>query len=100
MTQQKSAIEMLLDENNTDNLFLFNEFDELVEFEQIAVIPLEEKVFAILCPVEPLEGMEQDEGLVFAIEEIDNEDCLVIVEDADTINAVFDLYYKLLEEEQ
>ena len=40
-----SPIDMLLDENNTDNIKLYNEDNQEVEFEQIALVPIEEKTY-------------------------------------------------------
>lgn len=94
-----SPIDMLLDENNTENLKLYNEENQEVEFEQIALVPIEDKTYAILKPVENMEGVADDEALVFVIDEIDDEDCLVIVEDDKIIDDVFEEYYKLLKEE-
>ena len=94
-----SPIDMLLDENNTENIKLYNEENQEVEFEQIALIPLEEKTYAILKPADTMEGIAEDEALVFVIDEIDDEDCLVIVEDDAIVDNVFAEYYKMLEEE-
>ena len=94
------AIDAIFDENNTDNVVLYNADDEAVEFEQIAIIPLDDKDYAILKPVVPLEGMKEDEGLVFVLDEDeDGEEQLVIVQEEDIINKVFDIYEKLFEEE-
>lgn len=93
-----SPIDMLLDENNTENIKLFNEENQEVEFEQIALIPIEDKTYAILKPVS-MEGVADDEALVFVIDEIDDEDCLVIVEDDAVVDKVFEEYYKMLKEE-
>ena len=94
-----SPIDMLLDENNTDNIKLYNEDNQEVEFEQIALVPIEEKTYAILKPVANMEGIAEDEALVFVIDEIDEEDCLVIVEDDSIVDKVFEEYYKMLKEE-
>lgn len=94
-----SPIDMLLDGENTDNIKLFNEDNEEVEFEQIALVPLEDKTYAILKPVANLEGIGEDEALVFVIDEIDDEDCLVIVEDDEIIDRVFADYYQMLKDE-
>lgn len=94
-----SPIDMLLDENNTENIKLYNEENEEVEFEQIALVPIEDKVYAILKPVADMEGVADDEALVFGIEEIDDEDCLVISEDDAIIDKVFEEYYKMLKAE-
>ena len=94
-----SPIDMLLDENNVENIKLYNEDNQEVEFEQIALIPLEEKTYAILKPVDAMDGIADDEALVFVIDEIDDEDCLVIVEDDAVVDNVFAEYYKMLDEE-
>ena len=94
-----SPIDMLLDENNTENIKLYNEENQEVEFEQIALVPIENKTYAILKPVLKMEGIADDEALVFVIDEIDDEDCLVIVEDDAVIDQVFEEYYKMLKEE-
>lgn len=97
--EEKSQIELLLDENNTDNLKLYDENNKETEFEQVAIIPIEEKVYAILKPVTKIAGVNDDEALVFVIEEIDDEDCLVIVDDEKVVDQVFKEYYDLLREE-
>lgn len=94
-----SPIDMLLDENNNDNIKLYNEENEEIEFEQIALVPIEDKTYAILRPVVEMEGIAEDEALVFVIDEIDDEDCLVIVEDDNIVDKVFEEYYKMLKEE-
>ncbi len=94
-----SPIDMLLDENNTENIKLYNEENEEIEFEQIALVPIENKTYAILRPVVEMEGIAEDEALVFVIDEIDDEDCLVIVEDDSVVDKVFEEYYKMLKEE-
>ena len=94
-----SPIDMLLDENNVENIKLYNEENQEVEFEQIALVPIENKTYAILRPVLEMDGVAEDEALVFVIDEIDDEDCLVIVEDDAVVDKVFEEYYKMLKEE-
>lgn len=94
-----SPIDMLFDENNTENIKLYNEENQEVEFEQIALVPIDDKTYAILKPAKPMEGVADDEAIVFAIEEIDDEDCLVIVDDDAVVDQVFEEYYKMLKEE-
>lgn len=97
--EERSQIELLLDENNTENLKLYDENNKETEFEQVAVIPMNEKVYAILKPVTKIVGVNDDEALVFVIEEIDDEDCLVIVDDEKVVDDVFKEYYELLKAE-
>lgn len=99
MAKVVSEIDKLYDTENTDNLVLYDENNKKTEFEQVAIIPLEEDVYAILKPVGDFAGVEEDEALVFKIQEIDEEECLVIVEDETVVDQVFNAYYELLKKE-
>ena len=99
MEEKIDILDTLLDEENNDPIILENERGEKIVFEQIAIIPKVEDLYCILKPVEPIDGLEEDEALVFKIEEIDDEDCLVIEDDEEMINKVFDVYYDLLRAE-
>lgn len=94
-----NPIDMLLDENNTDPIVLYNENNEEISFEQIALIPLDEQVYAILKPLGDFEGVGEDEALVFTIAEDDGEDVLVVEDREEIIDAVFEEYYAMLAEE-
>ncbi len=97
---EKNAIERLLDENDLGTIVLFDENDKEVEFEQIAIIPYEDEVYAILKPVKEMEGVAEDEAIVFLLDaDDDSDDVLSVVEDDAVIDAVFDAYYKLLDED-
>ena len=88
----------IYDENNSENVVLYNEHGEPVEFEQVAVIPYEDVVYVILHPVTKLEGLGEDEGLVFTIVEDEVEgEIMKLVVDEDIIDAVFDIYDRLIE---
>ncbi len=93
-----TEIDKILDEECTDNIVLYDENNKETEFEQVALIPKDEKIYVILKPVTKIEGVADDEALVFVIDEIDDEDCLIIVDDEDIITEVFNDFYKLLEE--
>ena len=95
-----NPVDMLLDENNTDNIVLYNEENEAVEFEQIAVIPVGLQTFAILKPVTPIEGMHEDEALVFSVDEWEGESELTVVTDEEFVDLVFARYYEMLEEDE
>ena len=94
-----SPIDMLLDENCDENIVMYNANNEKVEFEQIALIPINSKTYAILKPVSDVPGISEDEALVFVIDEEDDEDCLLIVEDDNVVDAVFEEYYNMLRSE-
>lgn len=99
----KNPIDSLFDEDDNDPIVMYNEKGEKVEFEQIALIPIEENIYAILKPTEVMEGIGEDEALVFEIvenEEDEEEDYLNLVSDIDIIDKVFDVYNKLMDEEE
>ena len=99
MSEYMNPIDQLYDEENTDPITLYNEKGEPVDFEQVAIIPLNEKVFAILKPITPVPGLGEDEALVFVVEEIDDEEMLVLVTDDKIIDDVFDIYESLVDDE-
>ena len=92
-----NPIDALYDENNNDAIILFNENGEEIAFEQVAIIPISEKVYAILKPIQPMDGVGEDEGLVFSIEQNDEgEEYLALTVDEDIIDAVFTVYDALV----
>jgi hypothetical protein len=95
-----TEIDKLFDENNNENIYLYNKKGEQVEFEQIALIPIKDTLYVILKPVRPIEGLGEDEGLVFEVKTDENEtEYLSLVTDESVIDAVFDIYDKLIEEQ-
>jgi hypothetical protein len=95
-----TEIDKLYDEENNDPIFLFNEKGEEIAFEQIALIPIRENTYAILKPVIPFEGVGEDEGLVFEIKTNNEQEYLALVVDEKVIDDVFDIYFKLVEENE
>ena len=89
---EKNPIDRIFDENDSDPIILYGESGEEIAFEQIALIPLEGRVYVIMQPVELLEGMSDDEALVFEILERDGEAVLDVVLDDEIIDAVFAKY--------
>ena len=98
---ERDPIDMLLDENCSENITLFDEENKPVEFEQIALIPLDDCLFAILRPVNDT-SLAEDEALVFELTEDIDEDgdgdvSIHYVDDEDLANKVFEEYNKLFE---
>ena len=98
MQENVSPVEALLDPDNDENIILYNEKDEAVEFIQIAIISLNNNLYPILKPAQPMEGLSEDEALVFVIAEVDGENALLLESDDAVIDAVFEDYYRLLRE--
>lgn len=91
----KKIIKALLNENNNDNIFLeFN--NEYIEFEQYALIYVRDNYYSILRPVTVKEGIDNDEGIIFMIDEVKNR--LILIEDEEIIDEVYDVYFSLLDE--
>lgn len=94
-----SAIDKLFDENNNDNIVLYNEKGDATEFEQVAIIPHGGKIYALLSLATPTDEIGEDEGFVFSIETVeDGKKTLVLVTDDAVIDAVFGVYEDLLDE--
>mgnify|MGYP004573110237 FL=1 len=74
---------------------------EEVDFTEIAAVEFEDKLYVIMQPVELFEGMEDDEALVFAVTDENEEDARFdVVSDDRIIDGVFAEYYKLLGEQE
>ncbi|MBQ2893964.1 MAG: DUF1292 domain-containing protein [Clostridia bacterium] len=72
-----------------------------IDFVEIAGIALRGNFYVILQPVELLEGMGEDEALVFKVtQDRDGEDHFNIELDDEIISEVFDEYYRLLDEQE
>ncbi len=95
----KNPVAQILDEKNMDNVVLYDDQEKPIEFEQVAVIPLEEKnaIYAILIPVTPMVGVNEGEGVLFEIDE-DNQD-LLVVNDEETIDKVLEIYQALIDDD-
>ena len=94
----KNPVEQILDEKNNDNIILYDDENKPIEFEQIAVIPLERTngLYAILIPLTPMQGVNEGEGVLFEIDE-ENGD-LSVVNDDSIIDEVLTIYQKLIED--
>ena len=87
-------------QNDDDDIVtLMTAEGEEVDFIEVAGIAYRGNFYAILQPVELLEGMEEDEALVFKVSRgKDGEDKFEIELDDTIIDAVFEEYNKLLDE--
>ncbi len=96
--KELSIMDILLDEDNEDPITLYDENDKAVRFDQVAIIPLDNKLYAILKPIDPMEGVADDEAIVFYVNEDGDGDATLEIEtDEPTAIMVFDEYYKLLD---
>ena len=98
--QELSILDILLDEDNEDPITLYDENDKAIRFDQVAIIPLDEKLYAILKPIDEMENVADDEAIVFVVNEDENGESILEIEtDEPTAIKVFDEYYKLLDKQ-
>ena len=85
-------------ENDDDIITLLSATGEEIDFVEIAGIAHKGNFYAILQPVELLDGMADDEALVFKVSRNEaGEDKFEIVLDDEIIDAVFAQYNLLLD---
>lgn len=94
----KNPIEQILDENNTENIVLYDDQHNPITFEQIALIPLDRtnKLYAILIPITSMQGVNEGEGVLFEIDE--DKQTLDVVNDTKIIDEVLEIYQALIEQ--
>lgn len=94
----KDPINQILDEKNVENIIMYDEDNNPIEFEQIALIPVDndELLYAILIPITPMQGVNEGEGVVFSIDE--NAHDIQVVNDEKKIDEVLTVYQKLIDE--
>ena len=96
MNEQNEKMDQFEEDN--DIVTLMSATGEEIDFVEIAGIAYKGHFYAILQPVELLDGMNDDEALVFEVTRADGNDRFEIVVDDDIIDAVFAEYNKLLDE--
>ena len=100
MSESINPIDKLFDEDNTDNIVLYGDDGVAVEFEQVALISLEDKDYAILALANTPDSDDDGEGIVFEIKEDEAGTVeLATVTDDGIIDAVFAVYDRLWEEQ-
>ena len=98
-------LDVLLDQDNKEPIVLMDENGKELTFEQVAVIPHEVKkenrLYCVLKPLDKIEGIGEDEAIVFLVDtDKDGNSIIRVEEDEEVAIAVFDKYYDLLEEAQ
>ncbi|MBQ8614988.1 MAG: hypothetical protein IJ415_00235 [Clostridia bacterium] len=96
----KNPLEQILDEKNMDNVVLYDAENKPIEFEQVAVIPLEKTglLYAIMIPVTPMQGVNEGEGVLFAIDEVQG--TIDIERDDAIIDEVLSIYKTLIDDDE
>ena len=97
--EDKELLDILLDEDNVDPIILFDDTGKRVAFEQVAIIPMGIEIYCVLKPLDEMEGVADDEALVFRVDEKDGAAVLVVETDEPTAHRVFEEYYNLVDEQ-
>ncbi|MBR7117430.1 MAG: DUF1292 domain-containing protein [Clostridia bacterium] len=98
--QEEERIPQFMQDTEAETITLTTADGEEVEFNIIAGINHNGGYYAILQPVELLDGMDDDEALVFRVSVArDGTDSFEIVTDDGIVDAVFAKYDQLLEEQ-
>lgn len=92
------VLDVLLDEDNHDPIVLISEKGTTYRFEQICVIPYNDKIYCILKPIDKMQNVEEDEAIVFYVDEEGEAPGLKVETDELTSLKIFEEYYDLLEE--
>lgn len=83
----------LLDEDEI--ITLYDDDNKPVKFYEVACIEYQGEFYALMQPVEPMEGLGEDEALIFKVREEDEDnDVFEPVTDERVLDAVFDEYLK------
>ena len=96
---QMDILDVLLDENNKEPIVLMDDKGKKLSFEQIAVIPYNNKIYCVLKPIDKIENVQDDEAIVFYVDEKEGREPVLMVEtDEKTAINVFGEYYNLLDQ--
>lgn len=87
--QELSSIVTLVDEDGKD-----------VDFDHLMTFAHEDKHYVALLPLDPIEGVNDDEVVILEIKEGDDEDLYIPIENEALLDEVFDTFQQLLDEEE
>ena len=88
---QNENVELIEEEIIT----LYDDNDNPVDFNEVAVVEYQGDFYALLQPVEPIEGLGEDEAIIFKVVQKDDEtDEFEPVTDESVLDAVFNEYLK------
>lgn len=73
---------------------LYDDEEKPIDFYEVACVELEGKYYGLMQPVEPMEGLGEDEAVIFEIQHAEGEenDMFIPLFDEDILEAVFNEY--------
>ena len=96
MINIEEQIDKILDPSNSEHIFFESDKGELLEFEQVAFIPVSNRTFAILAPVKGNPYYFMDNPVAFTFEINLKENTIKVVRDMATVEMVEKEYHKIL----
>ncbi|MCM1367465.1 MAG: DUF1292 domain-containing protein [Roseburia sp.] len=94
--KQDKEVEIIDDD---EVITLYDDDNKPVKFYEVACVEYQGEFYALLQPVEPIEGLGEDEALIFKVREEDEDnDVFEPVTDESVLEAVFDEYLKAVAE--
>jgi uncharacterized protein YrzB (UPF0473 family) len=98
--KEKPAMERgVVEETDDEVISLQNDDGKVINFHHVATIDYEDKWYVFFQPIENMEGIEDDEVLVFKLEtDEEKNDVFLPVEDDDLLNEIYAKYVRMVEE--
>lgn len=100
LEKPKDLLDILLDKDNRDPIVLMDENGKQISFEQVAIAPMHDVklLYVVLKPIDRIDGVADDEAVVFLVTPDKNGNTILRVEEDEEICiAVFNVYYDMLE---
>lgn len=97
MAKYERFIDRLFDDENDDNITIRDNEGKEIEFKQVGLVDYEGNYYAILDPISDVEGVNEDELMVFLVDEENDE--LTFVDNEEIIDGIIDFLESLEDEE-
>lgn len=100
--EKKDILDVLLDKDNCEPITLTGEDNKETEFEQLSVIPYQDKIYCILKPLTRLDELKNiNAPIVFRVDEkTSGEHYLSLEENVETAQIIYLKYLKLIKESE
>lgn len=99
MEQERDLLDILLDENNSEPIVIANDDGDEIMFDQLCVVPLEEELYCVLSPISHIEGVDENEVVIFHVDSNEGKKTVLNqVEDDKILDSVFEIFMQMLEE--
>ena len=87
--QPVDLLDVLLDKNNKEPIVLMDEKGRQISFEQVAIIPYDindtKVLYVVLKPIDKIDGIADDEAVVFLVDQDKNGNTVLRVEEDDLL---------------